>query len=94
LTDWGELYSHVIACTGWTWDYIAEDLDLPRLESLRRYWAQLPPIHMMIAAYFGISPQKQAPAVLEDLADQQFIPAQALSESEFDQLLKSKGIVS
>jgi hypothetical protein len=62
------LYAHVIACTGWTWDYISEHVDLPRLESMNRYWEQFPPLHVMVAAYFGITPKKQQePASVDEL---------------------------
>ena len=57
MTDWGEIYAHLVACTGWTWDYIAENVDLPRLESLNRYWDQFPPLHVMVASYLGLKPK-------------------------------------
>jgi len=91
LTDWGELYAHVIAVTGWTWDYIAEHVDLPRLEALNRYWTQLPPLHLMVAAYLGIKPKEKEP-IIKDLHDQSFIPATPMASSEFEALLKSKGL--
>lgn len=56
MTEWGELYAHIAACTGWTWDYIAEHVDLSRLDALNRYWTQWPPLHVMAAAYLGLKP--------------------------------------
>ena len=91
MTDWGELYAHVIAVTGWTWDYVAENVDLPRLEALNRYWAQLPPLHLMVAAYFGIKPKEQEP-VIKDLQDQSLIPATPVPADAFEALLKAKGL--
>lgn len=38
----------------WTWDQAAEQIDFPRLQSFNRYWNKFPPIHKMIASYFGI----------------------------------------
>jgi hypothetical protein len=55
------LIAHVAICTGWTWDYIAEHVDIPRLESLNRYLAAHPPLHMMVAAYLGIKPKPPTP---------------------------------
>ena len=38
---------------GWTWEYIDQNMTLPRLEDLNRYWAQYPPMHRLVAAYLG-----------------------------------------
>ena len=54
--DWNELVAHVCACTGWTWDYVLENVDIPRLESLKQYWQDHPPVQWMMASYFGIKP--------------------------------------
>lgn len=54
------MIAHVCASTGWTWDYVTEHVDLPRLEALNRYWAGHPPVHVMVAAYFGIKPEDEA----------------------------------
>lgn len=43
--------------TGWTWDYVEENLDLPMLSALSAYWADVPPIQVMIASYLGIKPK-------------------------------------
>ena len=39
---------------GWTWDQAAEQMDFPRLQSFNKYWEKFPPVHKMIAGYFGI----------------------------------------
>jgi len=92
LTDWGELYSHIIACTGWTWEYIAENIDLPRLESMNRYWRKSPPLHLMVQAYLGITPTEDTfPPSIEE---QQYVPATKLTKDEFDALLKAKGLIT
>jgi hypothetical protein len=52
--------AHVCASTGWTWDYVAEHMDLVRLAALTDYWKGHPPTHVMVAAYFGIGPEKPA----------------------------------
>jgi hypothetical protein len=31
-------------------------MDLPRLAFLNKYWADYPPLHIMVAAYLGIGP--------------------------------------
>lgn len=46
--------AHVCACTGWTWDYVLDNIDLPRLDALRKQWKEIPPICVMLAGYFGI----------------------------------------
>jgi hypothetical protein len=32
-------------------------MDLPRLYAMNDYWESHPPIHLMVAAYFGIKPK-------------------------------------
>lgn len=56
--NWGELYAHLIACTGLPWDTIGEQFDLPRLEAMNAYWRTHPPLHLMVAAYLGIGNSK------------------------------------
>lgn len=92
MIDWGDLYAHVIACTGWTWCYIADHLDLPRLEALNKHWANSPPVHSMVAAYLGIKPKEKPKAA--DLDDQDVVPVSRVSKDEFEELLKSKGLAS
>ena len=40
--------------TGWTFDQVAEQFDLPRLKAMIAYWKHKPPVHVMIASYLGI----------------------------------------
>jgi hypothetical protein len=54
-----EVIAHVAASTGWTWDYIAENVDLVRLAAMNDYWRGHPPVHAMVAAYFGIKPEEE-----------------------------------
>lgn len=39
--------------TGWTLDYVGDNVDLPRLATLNKYWRKHPPIHVLFAAYVG-----------------------------------------
>lgn len=41
-------------------------VDIPRLESLNKYWADHPPVQWMIAAYLGIE-AKDKPNSKEDI---------------------------
>jgi hypothetical protein len=34
--------------TGWTWEYIDDHMDLPRLSAMNRYWENHPPVHIML----------------------------------------------
>jgi hypothetical protein len=65
--DWGGLYAHLIACTGWTWEII-DGLDLPRVEAMMKYYVDHPPLHLMVAAYLGIE-SKDQPAKKIDNAE-------------------------
>lgn len=40
---------------GWTWDQAADQMDFPRLGTFNKYWKKNPPVHKMVASYFGIS---------------------------------------
>ena len=45
--------------TGWTWEYIDENMTLPRLYEMSEYWAEHPPLHLLVAAVVGAKPKKQ-----------------------------------
>jgi hypothetical protein len=47
--------------TGWTWDYIGNNLDLPRLFSLYDYWKINPPSHLLLKAYVGYEHEEKRP---------------------------------
>lgn len=34
----------MIACTGWTYDYIDEEMTLPRVNEILRYFEKVPPV--------------------------------------------------
>ncbi|AEV24623.1 hypothetical protein Dsui_0203 [Azospira oryzae PS] len=86
------MYSHLVACTGWEWDYIAENVDLPRLKALNHHWADNPPIHRMVAAFFGIEPTTAAEKTQSIEQAAEFIPVETLSEADFDALLRQHGL--
>lgn len=74
-------------CTGWTIPHIREELDLPGLQALRRQWAQFPPLPILVAHKWGAAKPKRAQNNLQRIEDQDVIPSQALSRSEFDAML-------
>jgi len=43
-------------CFGWTWEYIDEHMTLPRLDAMKDYWNDNPPLHQLVAAYLGHKP--------------------------------------
>lgn len=43
--------------TGWTWEYVGQHMDLPRLFALSGYWKKYPPVHVLFAAYAGYEPK-------------------------------------
>lgn len=49
----------MIANTGWTWDYVEEQLDIPRLAALNAYWRNHPPVHYLLAAFVGFKPPRE-----------------------------------
>lgn len=40
-----------------TWDAVQDQLDIPSLAALTSYWESYPPVHVMVASYFGIEPK-------------------------------------
>lgn len=50
-------------------------MTVPRLKAMTAYWKHSPPIHLMIAAYFGIGDKKeeQQGSLDEFLRDAQFV---------------------
>lgn len=47
-------------CTGWTFDQVGDQFDIPRLQSMNKYWESFPPIHVMMSTYFGICKKTKA----------------------------------
>jgi hypothetical protein len=56
------LYCHLIACTGWSWEYIDESITLPRLYAMNAYWAKNPPVHLLLRQFFGYRPPPDSKA--------------------------------
>ena len=55
--------------TGMTWDQVQDQLDIPSLDALTEYWQSYPPVHVMVAGYFGIKPKAKAKkAQMDDAA--------------------------
>ena len=48
----------MIEHTGWTWDYVAKNMDIPRLMSMNDYKSTRPSLRSMVQAYLGINPTK------------------------------------
>lgn len=44
---------------GWTWEYIDQNMTLPRLQSMNRYWKKFPPMHVLVAGYLGVGAFKE-----------------------------------
>jgi hypothetical protein len=82
--------AHVCASTGWTWDYVLEHVDIPRLETLHKYWADHPPLQWMIASYFGIGDKKTSSQNIEEASE--FVPVETVAKAEFDSLLGELGL--
>jgi hypothetical protein len=56
---------------------------------MHRQWKRYPPLPILIAHYLGAAKPEAAADAITDLAEQDVLPAQRLSASEFDQLLAS-----
>ena len=60
------MYAHLATSLGWTWQYIRRHVNIPMVESLNKYWEGCPPTHIMVAAYLGIKPKKEASQINTD----------------------------
>ena len=44
-----------MACfPGWTWEYIDDNMTIPRLRAITEYQNSNPPTHVLVAAYMGV----------------------------------------
>src|ERR1035437_579181 len=62
--DWDGIMAYTASATGWTWDYIEWNLDIPRLVALNAHWQRLPPPALQlarIASFLGIKPMEVEP---------------------------------
>ena len=57
--DLQELIAHLVISSGMTWEQVREQFDIPRIGAMQRYWTDNPPLHQLVAAYFGYSGKKQ-----------------------------------
>lgn len=57
---------------GYTWDYVEQHIDLPRLAAMNRYWDKHPPVHIMVAAYLGYGDESVEHGSMDELAAMQF----------------------
>jgi hypothetical protein len=39
--------------TGWTFEEVAEQFDIPRLNAIYKYWKHTPPVGIAVARYLG-----------------------------------------
>lgn len=49
----------MIDAFGWTWEYIDEEVTLPRLDAIIKHWQQVPPLSVSaaaIASALGVGP--------------------------------------
>lgn len=68
--DWNYIYSELIMVTGWTWEYIDDQMTLPRLYGLYEYWRDHPPLHALVAAFLGVKPSPKPESKQENTLDQ------------------------
>jgi hypothetical protein len=55
------VYVDLIAAFGWSWEYVDDQMTLPRLEIIWRQWKRFPPLHMMVGAYLGYGKKEAKP---------------------------------
>ena len=65
---------HVAITLGMSVEQVREQFDLPRLQAFNRYCQKFPPLHVLVAAYFGYP--KASPQPAADEADMAKLMAQ------------------
>jgi len=68
--DWDFIYCLIIDRTGWSWEYIDDQMDIPRLLKMNRYWRTNPPVREMVQAYLGIAADDDKPARQDSNVDE------------------------
>lgn len=58
-----------------SWDEVLDQLDLPALAALTRYWHRHPPVHVMVAAYVGYKGDDEPKAESSEAAIEQLMAA-------------------
>lgn len=87
----------MITCfPGWTYEYIDDHVDIPRLRAINSYQRQHPPVHILVAAFMGVKGDAAAQPASQDVGalaeSSPFIPNQYLTSDEFNAKLKSLGL--
>lgn len=61
---WGEIYALMCAETGWTWEYVDEEMTLPRLDEFTKLWNRHPPLRVAVHAIaIALGMENSTPAV-------------------------------
>ena len=50
---WDELYVLLVLETGWSWEYIDEEMTVPRMKAFKKVWKQTPPLRVMLRSLFS-----------------------------------------
>lgn len=61
--DWRGTYAEIATATGWTWDYIRNNMTFARYAALKEYWKIVPPTNVMllrIAQMIGYEQPKES----------------------------------
>lgn len=57
--DWDLIVAHIVSGTGWTWQHVRHECDLPTYFALRDLWREVPPAAVQlrrIASFLGLKP--------------------------------------
>lgn len=46
---------------GWSWEYIENEVTIPILRDIYEGWRTRPPVHRILAAYFGFDKEEEKP---------------------------------
>ena len=80
---WGELYALFCVETGWTWEYVDEEMTLPRCDGFVALWKQTPPLRTtlrIIAGALGMKDSESKSATPKPTDDEP-VPAPARARS-------------
>lgn len=80
----------MITVTGWRWSDI-DEMTLPQVQALLDYWAESPPIHILLKHFMGFE-RKQPDEAAQQIEAEQYL--NRVTSTEFDEILKAHGLTA
>lgn len=63
---------------GWTWEYIDDNMTLPRFYEISEQWEKWPPVHLAVLAYMGYGQESEENKKKKDANETSFADLQQM----------------